>query len=87
MKTYNTPIYNKMIRLAIDKIRKEKIKPCSDGGMINIIYKRTRKGQWQVEYIHDTRFTPLPYLAAYFFRKNEVGYISTVADGVKFHYL
>ena len=83
MQIINTPIFNKKIQAAIRQIKRNKIKPCSDGGMINIISEYTRNGKWQVEYIHDTRFFKHPYIAAFFFSKYK-GQQEHMADYVKY---
>lgn len=71
MKIINTPAYHQKIREAQRKIRLNRIRRPSDGGMINVIDKYTRNGKWQVEYIFDTRFRKNPYIAAFYFKCGE----------------
>lgn len=68
MKKLNTPIMRKMLAAALRKIRRNKIRPPSDGMLIPVIDRYTRRGKWQVEYIHDQRFARKPYLTAFFFK-------------------
>jgi len=84
MNICNTPIFNVKIKSALRKIKRNKIKTPSDGSMINIINKFTRKGKWQVEYINDSRFFRHPYIAAYFF-KNAKGQSVFNATSVKYY--
>lgn len=58
----------KMIGRAIRKIKRNKIPAPPDGMMINVIDSYSRRGKWQVEYIHDTRFFAKPYVAAFYFK-------------------
>jgi len=82
MKTCNTPIFNKKIKNAIRKIKRNKLKAPSDGFFYNLFYGYTRRGKWQVEFIRDTRFFKKPYIAAFFFRGHPMGCVS--ADLVKY---
>ena len=67
MKIVNTPIFNKKIKAAIRKIRRNKLKAPSEGSMYSLSYGYTKKGKWQVEYIRDCRCFKRPYIAAFYF--------------------
>jgi hypothetical protein len=69
-----------LIESAKRKIRRNKIRPPSDGMMLNILYFRGDKNKkrhgfchYQVEYIHDERFFKKPYIAAYGWAKPPKG--------------
>lgn len=67
MKPLNTPIINKKIKNALRKIKRNKIKAPSDGSFITIKHDYSRRGKWQIEYVHDKRMFARPYLAAFYF--------------------
>ncbi len=68
MKMLNTPTMHAMVQKAIRKIRRKKIHPPPEGTMYSILYRDSRRGHWQVEYIRDSRFFKKPYIAAYYFK-------------------
>lgn len=73
---------NSKMRKALKRAAKKVGKPPSDGSMLSLLYGDINKDgeHWQVEYIHDTRFRPEPYIAAYRWRKRGVG--ATIAQYV-----
>lgn len=53
--------------------RNKKMRP-GDGGMVNLLNETIKNGwHYQVEWIHDTRFAPEPYIVAYAFPPGHVG--------------
>lgn len=52
----------------------KKMKPCSDGGMLSLLYGDLDKngGHYQVEYIHDTRCHDDPFVVVYWAPKSFV---------------
>ncbi len=68
MKQLNTPTMRKMLNSALRKIRRNKIRPPSEGSLLVVIDKYTRRGKWQVEYVRDQRFCINPFVTAYFFK-------------------
>ena len=76
----NTQIFQNKVKSALRKIRRKNIKAPSDGSFINLSYNYTKKGHWQVEYVHDTRWFKKPYIAAFFFRPYD-----SLAYTVKYH--
>lgn len=57
-----------LIESAKRKIRKNKIRPPSDGSMVNVIYRSSSESgngyHYQVDYICDKRFNKNPYIFA-----------------------
>ena len=80
MKVLNTPTMRKMLDRAERKIKRTDIKSPNEGLLITVISKETRRGYWQIEYIHDHRRQEKPYLAAYYFKGHK--YDSLSADYV-----
>lgn len=66
MKELKTPAMRYQLKLGIKQARK--LSPPSDGMLVNLIYETLRNGwHYQVEYVHDTRFDPRPYVEVYAF--------------------
>lgn len=69
----NTPAYVKKLKAGLRKVRRNKI-GCPDGMMVSLFWTPTRRGHWQVELVHDTRFRPKPWVVAYFFKSGSCYY-------------
>lgn len=57
-----------MLKRAINKIKRNKIRKPSEGMFSNILYEDSRRGHWQVEYAYDLRINKNPFIAVYYFK-------------------
>lgn len=60
--------------LALAKRRARPAKRPGDGMMTSLVYEHMKNGwHYQVEWVHDTRFAPKPWIIAYAFSPNHRG--------------